>query len=58
MRNELDDDDIAAGREMIQEIPGDLLWSKQTPEFTQERAARILEMQQHADLKDISRIKA
>jgi hypothetical protein len=59
MKNKLEDDNIAAGREMIQEIPGDLLRSKQAPEFTQEKAARILEMQQHADLKDIiSRIKA
>jgi hypothetical protein len=59
MRNELDDDDIEAGRQMIQEIPGDLLRLKQAPEFTEEKAARILEMQQHGNLKDIiSRIKA
>jgi hypothetical protein len=31
MRTELDDDGIEAGRQMIQEIPGDLLCSKQAP---------------------------
>jgi hypothetical protein len=58
MRNELDDNDIEAGRQMIQDIPGNLLRSKRTPEFTEEKTARILEMQQHENLQDIKlRIK-
>jgi hypothetical protein len=58
MKNELDDNNIEAGRQMIQDIPGDLLRSKRTPEFTEEKTAKILEMQQHENLQDIKlRIK-
>jgi hypothetical protein len=58
MRNELDDIDIDAGRQLIQDIPCDLLRSQQPPEFNKEKTARILEMQQHQDLQDIkSRVK-
>jgi hypothetical protein len=58
MMNKLDDRDIDKGRQLMQDIPGDLLRSQQPPEFNEEKTANILEMQTHQHLEDIkSKVK-
>jgi hypothetical protein len=58
MMNQMDDHDIDEGRQLIQDIPGDLPRSEQPLEFNEEKTARILEIQKHQDLQVIkTRVK-